>query len=124
MQRKWIYVDVNILYYFFTAHPQFGEGSRELLRKYFGRLVTSSLSAWLLYVLIRDEKVIPALEEVATLLELNSEVLRRALSLKRPKDFEDRIHLATMQIYGIDTILSNDDDFENVGVTRIAPRRS
>ena len=124
MQRKWIYVDVNILYYFFTAHPQFGECSRELLRKYFGRLVTSSLSAWLLYVLIRDEKVIPALEEVATLLELNSEVLRRALSLKRPKDFEDRIHLATMQIYGIDTILSNDDDFENVGVTRIAPRRS
>ncbi|MEZ0320123.1 MAG: type II toxin-antitoxin system VapC family toxin [Pyrobaculum sp.] len=121
MRHKLIYVDVNVLYYYFTAHPKFGEGSRELIRRYSGRLVTSSLSAWLLYVLLRDEGVVAALEDIATLLELNGEVLRRALSLKKPRDFEDRIHLATMQIYGVDTILSNDEDFDGVGVTRIAP---
>ncbi|MEL9991881.1 MAG: type II toxin-antitoxin system VapC family toxin [Thermoproteus sp.] len=124
MRRKLIYVDVNVLYYYFTAHPEFGEGSRELIRRYSDRLVTSSLSAWLLYVLLRDERVVAALEDIATLLELNGEVLRRALSLERPRDFEDRIHLATMQIYGVDTILSNDGDFDGVGVTRIAPARS
>jgi len=31
-----VYVDVNVLYYFFTAHPQFGEGSRELLKRHQG----------------------------------------------------------------------------------------
>lgn len=30
MRRRLIYIDVNVLYYFFTAHPLFGEGSREL----------------------------------------------------------------------------------------------
>jgi len=28
-----------------------------------------------------------------------------------------------MQSYGIDVILSNDSDFDNVGVVRIAPRQ-
>mgnify|MGYP003871795353 FL=1 len=117
-----IYVDVNVLYYFFTAHPQFGEGSRELLRKYQGSLATSALSAWLLYVLIRREEVAEALRNIAVLLPLDAEILARASRLERPREFEDKIHLATMQTYGIDTILSNDSDFDNVGVIRIAPR--
>lgn len=117
-----IYVDVNVLYYFFTAHPQFGEGSRELLKKYQGGLATSALSAWLLYVLIRREEVVDALRNIAVLLPLDAEILARALRLEKPREFEDRIHLATMQSYGIDTILSNDADFDNVGVFRIAPR--
>ncbi|AET33125.1 MULTISPECIES: type II toxin-antitoxin system VapC family toxin [Pyrobaculum] len=122
MSRKWIYIDVNVLYYFFTAHPKYGEGSRELIKNYAGRLATSALTAWLLYVLTRNEEVVEAVRDLTTLLPLDAEVLNRARSLAKPRDFEDRIHLATMQIYGIDTILSNDGDFDNAGVHRIPPR--
>jgi predicted nucleic acid-binding protein len=38
-----IYVDVNVLYYFFTAHPLFGEGFRELLKRYQVRLASLRL---------------------------------------------------------------------------------
>ncbi|AAL62561.1 type II toxin-antitoxin system VapC family toxin [Pyrobaculum aerophilum] len=123
MYRKWIYVDVNVLYYFFTAHPEYGEGSRELIKKYAGRLATSALTAWLLYVLTRNEGIVEATRDLTTLLPLDVEVLNKAKRLNKPRDFEDRIHLATMQIYGIDTILSNDGDFDEAGVQRIAPRR-
>jgi predicted nucleic acid-binding protein len=122
MPRRLIYVDVNVLYYFFTAHPQFGEGSRELLKRYQGSLATSALSAWLLYVLIRREEVVDALRNIAVLLTLDAEILAKALRLEKPREFEDRIHLATMHSYGIDTILSNDSDFDNIGVVRIAPK--
>ncbi len=117
-----ICVDVNVLYYFFTAHPRFGAASRELLKKYGGSLATSALSAWLLYVLIRREEVVDAVRIIAILLPLDAEILAKALHLEKPRDFEDRIHLATMQSYGIDAILSNHSDFDNVGVVRIAPR--
>jgi len=117
-----IYVDVNVLYYFFTAHPQFGEGSRELLKRYQVSLATSALSAWLLYVLIRREEVVDALRNIAVLLPLDAEILAKALRMEKPREFEDRLHLATMQSYGIDTILSNDSDFDNIGVVRIAPK--
>ena len=123
MRRKWIYVDVDVLYYFFTAHPEYGEGSRELIKRFAGRLATSALTAWLLYVLTREEGVVEAVGDLAALLPLDAEVLGRAKRLAKPRDFEDRIHLATMQIYGIDAVLSNDADFDEAGVRRIAPRR-
>ena len=66
--------------------------------------------------------MVDALRNIAVLLPLDAEILARALRLEKPREFEDRIHLATMQSYGIDTILSNDADFDNVGVFRIAPR--
>lgn len=57
------------------------------------------------------------------MLPLDAEVLDKARRLDKPRDFEDRLHLATMQIYRIDTILSNDADFDDAGVQRVAPRR-
>ena len=63
-----------------------------------------------------------AVRNLAILLPLDAEILAKALHLEKPREFEDRIHLATMQSYGIDTILSNDSDFNYVGVVRIAPR--
>jgi predicted nucleic acid-binding protein len=92
-----IFIDVNVLYYFFTAHPQFGEGSRELLKKCQRSLATSALSAWLLYVLIRREEVVEALRNIAALLPLDGEILAKTLRLEKPRVFEDRLHLATMQ---------------------------
>lgn len=92
------------------------------MKRYRGSLATSVLSAWLLYVLIRREVVVDAVRNLAILLPLDAEILAKALHLEKPREFEDRIHLATMQSYGIDTILSNDSDFNYVGVVRIAPR--
>lgn len=45
MRRRWTYVDVNVLYYFFTAHPEYGEASRELIKRFAGRLATSAHTA-------------------------------------------------------------------------------
>lgn len=78
-----ICVDVNVLYYFFTA-PQFGDCSRELLKRYRGSLATSALSAWLLYVLIRRE-VVEAVRNIAILLPLDAEILAKALHLEKPR---------------------------------------
>jgi len=49
--------------------------------------------------------------------------LHRSLSkscekLEKPKDFEDRIHVATMLELGIDAIISNDRDFDDVAGIR------
>jgi len=119
-QSYMIYVDVNVLYYYLTAHEEFGARSKELLEEYSDYLATSALTAWLLYVLTRLENVAEILSELGIrLLPLTSEVLRLAIKMKIPKDFEDRIHLATMKQYNIEIILSNDRDFDLPNVKRI-----
>ncbi|MEM2274792.1 MAG: type II toxin-antitoxin system VapC family toxin [Thermofilum sp.] len=116
-----IYVDVNVLYYYLTAHPAYGEISKRYLEEYSGQLVTSSLTAWLLYVLTRVENIASILEEVGVeLAPLDEAVLKEASRLKKPSDFEDRIHLATALRLGAETILSNDRDFDGIpGIRRI-----
>lgn len=116
-----IYVDVDVLYYYLTAHPLLGEKSKRYLEEYGGPLVTSSLSAWLLYVLTRLEKVPIILEEIGVeLVPLDSAVLREAVRLDKPRDFEDCIHLATARHLEIRTVISNDRDFDNIlGIKRI-----
>ncbi len=118
---KRIYVDVNVLYYYLTAHPQFGEQARSYIASWSGSLVTSSLTVWLLYVLTKLENATSILEEVGVeLAPLTASILRRAEKLEKPRDLEDRIHVATMLELGIDTILSNDRDFDSVkGIRRV-----
>ncbi len=70
MPRRLIYVDVNVLYYFFTAHPQFGEGSRELLKRYQVRLTSLRLETY-------GEKGRP--RDAAAHLPLDAEILAKAL---------------------------------------------
>ncbi len=108
-----IYIDVNVLYYYLTAHEEFGERSKDLIERY--ALATSALTIWLLYVLTKLENVATILEELEIeILPLTSEIFERARMLKKPKDFEDRIHLATMLEHGIEIILSNDKDFDEI----------
>ena len=116
-----IYVDVNALYYYLTAHPQHGERARSHIAAWSGSLVTSSLTAWLLYVLTKLENVASILEEVGVeLAPLTASILRRAEKLEEPRDLEDRVHVATMLELGIDTIISNDRDFDSVaGIKRV-----
>uniref|UniRef100_A0A7C4FF45 PIN domain-containing protein n=1 Tax=Thermofilum pendens TaxID=2269 RepID=A0A7C4FF45_THEPE len=45
---------------------------------------------------------------------LTASILRRAERLEEPWDLEDRIHVATMLELGITTIISNDEDFDDV----------
>ena len=116
-----IYIDVNVLYYYLSAHPQFGERARSYIATWGGNLVTSSLSAWILYVLTRLENITSILDEVGVaLVPLTASIMSGAEKLEKPRDFEDRIHVATMLELGIDTIVSNDKDFDGVvGIKRI-----
>ena len=115
-----MYIDVNVLYYYLTAHEDFGERSKALIEAYSPRLVTSALTIWLLHVLTGLENLDEILEELGVeVVPLTSGIFRRARSLERPRDYEDRLHLATMMELGIGKILSNDRDFDGVGVERI-----
>jgi predicted nucleic acid-binding protein len=116
-----IYIDINVLYYYLSAHPQFGERARSYIATWGGNLVTSSLSAWILYVLTRLENITSILDEVGVaLVPLTASIMSGAEKLEKPRDFEDRIHVATMLELGIDTIVSNDKDFDGlVGIKRI-----
>lgn len=116
-----IYIDVNVLYYYLSAHPQFGERARSYIATWGGNLVTSSLSAWILYVLTRLENITSILDEVGVaLVPITASIMSGAEKLEKPRDFEDRIHVATMLELGIDTIVSNDKDFDGLlGIKRI-----
>jgi len=123
-QKKYlekIYIDVNVLYYYLTAHPLFGEKAKSFLSKYSGMLSTSVLTAWLLYVLTGLEDIDQILSELEIeLLPLTASILSNARSLEKPRDFEDRIHLETMLKHNIYTIISNDRDFDGLrNITRI-----
>ncbi len=115
------YVDVNVLYYYLTAHPEYGERAKEHLEVYGGLLVTSSLTVWLLHVLTKLEGLSTILEELGVeLAPLDAGIVREAERLERPRDFEDRLHLATARRLGVRVILSNDRDFDGIpGITRV-----
>ncbi|WP_457751508.1 type II toxin-antitoxin system VapC family toxin [Thermococcus sp.] len=117
------YVDVNVLYYFLTANEEFGERAKELLERYSGRLITSALTVWQLYILFRRQKskidiadILPNLGIEVVPLTIN--ILREAERCKK-LDFDDAVHYTTMKAHGIRAILSNDRDFDRVDVKRI-----
>lgn len=114
------YVDVNVLYYYLTASEDHGEKSKDYIISYSGRLVTSTLTVWLLHVLTKLENLTSILEEIGIgLVPLTAEILLEAERLKKPKDLEDRIHLSTMNYLGIKRIISNDQDFDLPSVERV-----
>ena len=112
---------LNVLYYYLTAHSEFGERANTHIARWSGDLVTSSLGAWILYVFTRLENIASILDEVGVeLVSLTASVLSIAEKLEKPGDYEDRIHLATMLELGIDTIISNDRDFDGIaGIKRV-----
>jgi len=114
------YIDVNVLYYYLTASEEHGEKSKNHIKTYGGKLVTSTLTVWLLHVLTGLENLTSIMEEIGVeLIPLTTQVLLEAERLKKPDEFEDRIHLATMNNIGIRRIISNDKDFDLPGVERI-----
>jgi predicted nucleic acid-binding protein len=88
---------------------------RHTRARWSGNPVTSSLSAWILYALTRLENIASILDEVGVeLVPLTASVLSIAEKLEKPRDYEDKIHLATMLELGIDTIISNNKDFDGI----------
>ena len=83
-------------------------------KKILGKTCTSSLTVWLLYVLTKDKNVVKYLEDLEIeILPLTFEILKMASEIKE-LDFEDAIHFATMKVYRIKKIISNDKDFDKV----------
>ncbi len=71
-------------------------------------------------MLTRLKNIVSILDEVGVeLVPLTASVLSIAEKLEKPRDYEDKIHLATMVELGMDTIISNDKDFEGImGIRR------
>ncbi|MEM2884981.1 MAG: type II toxin-antitoxin system VapC family toxin [Thermoproteota archaeon] len=114
------YIDVNVIYYYLTAHEKYGKKSKAHIEVHGGKLVTSTLTVWLLHVLTRLENLAAIMRDVGiNLSSLTSGILSDAEALDEPKDLEDRIHLSTMKYLGINRIISNDSDFDLPGVERI-----
>jgi len=113
-----IYVDVNVIYYYLTAHPEFGERAKRHLEE-LNDLCTSALTVWILYVLTKLRNISEILEDIGVMiLPLTQDVLKFAIEFEK-LSFEDAIHYATMKLNGINKILSDDRDFDKVDVERI-----
>ena len=115
-----VYVDVNVIYYHLTDNPEFSDRATDLLEEHYGSMITSSLTVWQLYVLLRrlnrkgKFNLMEILPELGIrVVPLTSEILAEAEKVEK-LDFEDAIHYATMRKHGVKKILSNDGDFDKI----------
>ncbi len=49
-------MDVNVVYYILTANEEFGIRAKELVEEYYGRMITSALTVWQLYILLTKKR--------------------------------------------------------------------
>lgn len=115
-----VYVDVNVIYYHLTDNHEFADRATELLEEYYGSMITSSLTVWQLYILLRRlnsngrfdlMEILPELG--IRVVPLTPEILMEAERVEK-LDFDDAIHYTTMKKYGVKRILSNDRDFDKI----------
>lgn len=123
------YVDVNVLIYWLTDHPEFGEIATDIIERIEGgeRATTSALTPWIIHVVLKNEaenydaetmlELLDDLEKL-TITELGMEDYLRAdeLVTETGLDMEDALHLATAERHDCDTIYTNDADFDNVKI--------
>ncbi|WP_048150797.1 type II toxin-antitoxin system VapC family toxin [Palaeococcus ferrophilus] len=117
-----VYVDVNVIYYVLTANEESGLRAKELIEEHYGRMITSTLTVWQLYILLKRSgarlRISQVLEDLGIkVVPLTPEILKMAEECEK-LDFDDAIHYATMKTHGIRVILSNDRDFDRVDVKR------
>ena len=112
-------MDVNVVYYILTANEEFGIRAKELVEEYYGRMITSALTVWQLYILLqRKGNKRPELSNILPelgikIVPLTPEILSEAEKCEK-LDFDDAIHYATMKAYRTKVILSNDRDFDKI----------
>ncbi|ASJ03649.1 twitching motility protein PilT [Thermococcus profundus] len=118
-----VYVDVNVIYYILTANEQFGPRAKELVEEHYGRMITSALTVWKLYILLLHSgaklRTSQVLEDLGVkVVALTPKIIKMAEECEK-LDFDDAIHYATMKAHGVGVILSNDRDFDKVDVKRV-----
>lgn len=115
------FIDTNIFVYAITAHPRFGEVSREILERIEReeRAATSILVlcevAWVLEAMGRQGDVRPVLEKILSYRNLTilgfgeRELIEGASNMATGRmDFNDGVNLAIMMREGISEAYSND----------------
>jgi len=126
------YVDVNVLIYWLGNDPLFGDQATKIVEKIEKgeRAVTSSLTLWLVHVLLSSLAVKYSEEEfvkkirdliflrVEPLLFEDYEEALTHMKLYR-LDFEDAIHLAAASRMGVKEIYTNDADFDKTPMKRL-----
>lgn len=126
------YVDVNVIIYWLVDHPEHGDVATRIMERIESseKAVTSSLTPWLVSVVLRreaenfDERVLmERLAEIRNLkiASLKMSTYQRAVGLmsRYKLDFEDSIHLATALEYNAGAIYSNDSDFDRCPLKRV-----
>jgi len=126
------FVDTNIFLYVIQAHPEFGERSKEILKSVDHgeeRAITSMINlaevCWWLESHKRSGEINDQIRLISSILNLEivplslDDFLSAAELIKEYSiDFNDCLCLAVMERMKIDTIYSNDMDFNKTWVKR------
>lgn len=126
------FVDTNIFLYLIQGHPEFGELSKRILERIDEgeKAVTSQINlaevCWWLEKHKRGEEIEEKIRLISSILNLEIASLTLEDFLLAAKlireytiDFNDCLSLAIMKRMEIDTIYSNDTDFDKTGVKRV-----
>ncbi len=125
------FVDTNIFIYAITAHPRFGEVSREILKRIERqeKAATSTLVlcevAWVLEAMGREGEIRNVLEKILSYRNLDilgfgdRELIMGASNMaSKGMDFNDGVNMAIMMREGISEVYSNDskhfDDVDSI----------
>lgn len=125
------YIDVNVLVYWLTDHPDFGEAATKIVQgiQRGEKACTSSLTLWLLHVLLKREtenysekvlfQTIFKLKDLK-IVPLTFEDYVHAVAYKEEFgiDLEDSLHYTAAKRRSADVIYSNDTDFDKTDIER------
>jgi len=126
------FVDTNVFIYAMQGHPEFGEVSKKILERIDGgeKAVTSLMNIAEVCWWLEKHKMAEKIEEKVKLissifcleiapLEL-SDFMEASRLVKRYRiDFNDCLSIALMKRMNINTIYSNDRDFDKAQIKRI-----
>jgi len=126
------FVDTNVFIYAMQGHPEFGEVSKKILERIDGgeKAVTSLMNiaevCWWLEKHKMEEKIEEKVKLISSIfcleiapLELSDFMEASRLVKKYRMDFNDCLSIALMKRMNIDTIYSNDRDFDKAKLKRI-----
>jgi predicted nucleic acid-binding protein len=136
-----IYLDTNVIVYAIENHPKYGKSCKNILLDIESGKLEVSSSIFILVELIGalskvnkilsnekkaminvEENINAVLSYPITWHDLNFIVIRRASEYKYKIRTADYIHIATIELNGINEIISADSDFDEVKfIERIDP---
>ena len=127
------YIDTNIIIYAIEKHPKYGQNCRIILED----ILKGILDAWCSELILVEvlsvltklneplRKKIDIRKNIDALLslpinwiELNHSIIRRAAEYKLKVNTVDYVHIASMELMSIKTILSADRDLDKVKIIK------